>query len=153
MTSGGMYDDERKKRLGVMLATGLIVGESSYGVLAVNVSTTGKEEPLAMVGDLTVCLQPLGANVPCRPPRCYWRNAGQHVPPPAGHGSSATARLGNRARPEGSGFSQQPRLTSTLLALRGSLEVTKPAARWCRAAGQKRRTKTNQDSLCSVVTV
>lgn len=58
-------DDERKKRLGVMLATGLIVGESLYGVLfAVIVATTGKEEPLAMVGDgFRFASQPLGAIV------------------------------------------------------------------------------------------
>ncbi|CAM4378184.1 oligopeptide transporter, OPT family [Mycobacterium basiliense] len=44
--------DERKRRTGVLLATGLIVGESLYGVaFAGVVVTTGKDEPLAIVGD------------------------------------------------------------------------------------------------------
>jgi putative OPT family oligopeptide transporter len=48
--SGG--GSERKKQLGVLLATGLIVGESLYGVVFAGVVTaTGKDEPLAMVGD------------------------------------------------------------------------------------------------------
>lgn len=43
---------ERKKRLGVLLATGLIVGESLYGVVFAGiVAATGKEAPLAVVGD------------------------------------------------------------------------------------------------------
>ncbi|WP_229742672.1 OPT family oligopeptide transporter [Gordonia jinhuaensis] len=43
---------ERKKRLGILLATGLIVGESMYGVFfAAVVAGTGKEEPLSVVGD------------------------------------------------------------------------------------------------------
>jgi putative OPT family oligopeptide transporter len=46
-SSGG--DVERKKRLGVLLATGLIVGESLYGVIFAGiVAGTGKEDPLAI---------------------------------------------------------------------------------------------------------
>lgn len=42
-------DVERKKRLGVLLATGLIVGESLYGVVFAGiVAGTGKEDPLAV---------------------------------------------------------------------------------------------------------
>lgn len=42
-------DAARKKRLGVLMATGLIVGESLYGVLFAGViAGTGKEEPLAL---------------------------------------------------------------------------------------------------------
>lgn len=42
-------DVERKKRLGVLLATGLIVGESLYGVIFAGiVAGTGKEDPLAV---------------------------------------------------------------------------------------------------------
>lgn len=45
--SGG--DVERKKRLGVLLATGLIVGESLYGVIFAGfVAGTGKEDPFAI---------------------------------------------------------------------------------------------------------
>lgn len=45
--SGG--DVERKKRLGVLLATGLIVGESLYGVVFAGiVASTGDEDPLAL---------------------------------------------------------------------------------------------------------
>ncbi len=45
-------DIEAKKRLGVLLATGLIVGESLYGVVFAGiVAASGKEEPLAVVGD------------------------------------------------------------------------------------------------------
>lgn len=45
--SGG--DVERKKRLGVLLATGLIVGESLYGVVFAGiVASTGNEDPLAL---------------------------------------------------------------------------------------------------------
>ncbi len=42
-------DAARKKRLGVLMATGLIVGESLYGVLFAGViAGTGKEDPLAL---------------------------------------------------------------------------------------------------------
>ncbi|MGB3302330.1 OPT family oligopeptide transporter [Gordonia sp. (in: high G+C Gram-positive bacteria)] len=45
-------DVERKKRLGVLLATGLIVGESLYGVIyAAIVAGSGDSDPLAIVGD------------------------------------------------------------------------------------------------------
>jgi putative OPT family oligopeptide transporter len=45
--SGG--DVERKKRLGVLLATGLIVGESLYGVVFAGfVAGTGNEDPFAI---------------------------------------------------------------------------------------------------------
>jgi putative OPT family oligopeptide transporter len=45
--SGG--DVERKKRLGVLLATGLIVGESLYGVVFAGfVAGTGSEDPFAI---------------------------------------------------------------------------------------------------------
>lgn len=45
--SGG--EVERKKRLGVLLATGLIVGESLYGVIFAGfVAGTGNEEPFAI---------------------------------------------------------------------------------------------------------
>ena len=43
---------ERAKRLGVLLASGLIVGESLFGVaLAALIVVSGKSEPLALVGD------------------------------------------------------------------------------------------------------
>jgi putative OPT family oligopeptide transporter len=42
-------DVERKKRLGVLLATGMIVGESLYGVVFAGfVAGTGKEDPFAI---------------------------------------------------------------------------------------------------------
>ncbi len=47
-------DAERKKRLGVLMATGLIVGESLYGVIFAGiVAASGKDEPLALpfIGD------------------------------------------------------------------------------------------------------
>lgn len=48
--SGG--DVERKKRMGVLLATGLIVGESLFGVVFAGiVAATGDDSPLAIVGD------------------------------------------------------------------------------------------------------
>jgi len=44
-------DPERVKRLGVLIATGFIVGESLFGVfLAAVVAATGDENPLAVVG-------------------------------------------------------------------------------------------------------
>lgn len=43
---------ERKKRMGVLVATGLIVGESLFGVVFAGiVVATGDESPLAIVGD------------------------------------------------------------------------------------------------------
>lgn len=48
--SGGNV--EHKKRMGVLVATGLIVGESLFGVIfAGAVAATGDESPLAIVGD------------------------------------------------------------------------------------------------------
>ncbi len=48
--SGG--DVERKKRMGVLLATGLIVGESLFGVVFAGiVAATSDDSPLAIVGD------------------------------------------------------------------------------------------------------
>ncbi|WOC13627.1 OPT family oligopeptide transporter [Gordonia sp. MP11Mi] len=45
-------DGTRKKRLGVLLATGLIVGESIYGVIFAGiVAATGNDAPLSVVGD------------------------------------------------------------------------------------------------------
>lgn len=45
-------DPEGAKRMGTLLATGLIVGESLFGVLFAGiVAATGTEEPLALVGD------------------------------------------------------------------------------------------------------
>lgn len=42
-------DADRKKRLGVLMATGLIVGESLYGVLFAGiVAASGRDEPLAL---------------------------------------------------------------------------------------------------------
>ncbi len=50
--SGG--DGERKKRLGVLLATGLIVGESLYGVIFAGfVAATGSDEPFALLPGFT----------------------------------------------------------------------------------------------------
>ncbi|WP_066911179.1 OPT family oligopeptide transporter [Millisia brevis] len=49
-SSGGNV--ESKKRLGILLATGLIVGESLFGVLFAGiVAASGSESPLAIVGD------------------------------------------------------------------------------------------------------
>ncbi|MFT3715568.1 MAG: oligopeptide transporter, OPT family [Gordonia sp. (in: high G+C Gram-positive bacteria)] len=59
-------DVERKKRMGVLMATGLIVGESLFGVISAGIiAGTGKEEPLAIVGDQmgTVLPQILGVEV------------------------------------------------------------------------------------------
>jgi putative OPT family oligopeptide transporter len=45
-------DPERAKRLGVLLASGLIVGESLFGVLLAGVIVaTGRADPLSVVGD------------------------------------------------------------------------------------------------------
>lgn len=47
-----LRDPEKAQRLGVLLATGLIVGESLFGVaFAGTVVVAGNEEPLAIVGD------------------------------------------------------------------------------------------------------
>lgn len=43
---------ETARRMGTLLATGLIVGESLFGVVfAAIVAASGREEPLALVGD------------------------------------------------------------------------------------------------------
>ena len=43
---------EFKKRLGVLMATGLIVGESMFGVVFAGiVAASGSDSPLAVVGD------------------------------------------------------------------------------------------------------
>ncbi|MEB3968138.1 oligopeptide transporter, OPT family [Mycobacterium ulcerans] len=45
-------EDESKRRMGVMLATGLIVGESLFGVAFAGIVVgTGTEDPLAILGD------------------------------------------------------------------------------------------------------
>ena len=45
-------DVEFKKRLGVLMATGLIVGESLFGVVFAGiVAASGSDAPLAIVGD------------------------------------------------------------------------------------------------------
>jgi hypothetical protein len=45
-------DPERGKRLGVLLASGFIVGESLFGVLLAGIIVaTGSATPLAVVGD------------------------------------------------------------------------------------------------------
>lgn len=50
--SGTRKDPERARRMGTLLATGLIVGESLFGVIYAGiVGATGSEEPLAVVGD------------------------------------------------------------------------------------------------------
>jgi putative OPT family oligopeptide transporter len=48
-SGGSAADTERKKRLGVLLATGLIVGESLYGVIFAGfVAGTGSDDPFAI---------------------------------------------------------------------------------------------------------
>ncbi|RZM19459.1 MAG: oligopeptide transporter, OPT family, partial [Sphingomonas sp.] len=48
----GTRDPERAERMGVLTATGMIVGESLWGVgFAGIVYLTNKETPLALVGD------------------------------------------------------------------------------------------------------
>lgn len=51
--SGGSAEDaEQKKRLGVLMATGLIVGESLFGVVFAGiVAASGSDAPLALVGE------------------------------------------------------------------------------------------------------
>lgn len=45
-------EPERRKRFGILLATGLIVGESLFGVaFAGVVAATGEESPLGIVGE------------------------------------------------------------------------------------------------------
>ena len=45
-------DVELKKRLGVLMATGLIVGESLFGVVFAGiVAASGSDAPLAIVGE------------------------------------------------------------------------------------------------------
>jgi putative OPT family oligopeptide transporter len=52
-TGGGdVQDVEQKKRLGVLMATGLIVGESLFGVVFAGiVAASGTDSPLAVVGE------------------------------------------------------------------------------------------------------
>jgi putative OPT family oligopeptide transporter len=55
-------DGERLQRLGVLVASGLIVGESLFGVLLSGlIVATGKEFPLQLVGEDFVAAKPLGA--------------------------------------------------------------------------------------------
>ena len=50
--AGRTANPERAKRMGVLTATGLIVGESLFGVLYAGiVAASGKSEPFALVGD------------------------------------------------------------------------------------------------------
>ncbi len=58
----GSADGERLQRLGVLVASGLIVGESLFGVLLSGlIVATGKEFPLQIVGEDFVAAKPLGA--------------------------------------------------------------------------------------------
>ncbi|MDP9168650.1 MAG: oligopeptide transporter, OPT family, partial [Actinomycetota bacterium] len=51
-TGGSAQDIEQKKRLGVLMATGLIVGESLFGVIFAGiVAASGSDSPLAIVGE------------------------------------------------------------------------------------------------------
>jgi putative OPT family oligopeptide transporter len=51
-TGGDVQDVEQKKRLGVLMATGLIVGESLFGVVFAGiVAASGTDSPLAVVGE------------------------------------------------------------------------------------------------------
>ena len=53
-------DPERMRRLGVLAATGLIAGESLFGVVFSGIAAaSGKSAPLAVVGDIPAAL-PLG---------------------------------------------------------------------------------------------
>ena len=50
--SSARKDPERARRMGTLLATGLIVGESLFGVVYAGiVGASGNEEPLALLGD------------------------------------------------------------------------------------------------------
>lgn len=50
--AAGRRNPERAQRMGTLLATGLIVGESLWGVVfAAIVAATGQDEPLAVVGE------------------------------------------------------------------------------------------------------
>ena len=58
----GRPDGERLQRLGVLVASGLIVGESLFGVILSGlIVATGKEFPLELVGESFVAAKPLGA--------------------------------------------------------------------------------------------
>ena len=58
----GRADGERLQRLGVLVASGLIVGESLFGVLLSGlIVATGKEFPLQIVGEDFAAAKPLGA--------------------------------------------------------------------------------------------
>jgi len=58
----GRPDGERLQRLGVLVASGLIVGESLFGVILSGlIVATGKEFPLALVGEGFVAAKALGA--------------------------------------------------------------------------------------------
>jgi len=58
----GRPDGERLQRLGVLVASGLIVGESLFGVILSGlIVATGKEFPLELVGENFVAAKPLGA--------------------------------------------------------------------------------------------
>jgi putative OPT family oligopeptide transporter len=49
---GSAEDTEQKKRLGVLMATGLIVGESLFGVVYAGiVAASGSDAPLALIGE------------------------------------------------------------------------------------------------------
>jgi putative OPT family oligopeptide transporter len=51
-SGGSAKDTEQKKRLGVLMATGLIVGESLFGVVFAGiVAGSGSDAPLAIVGE------------------------------------------------------------------------------------------------------
>ena len=55
-------DGERMQRLGVLVASGLIVGESIFGVILSGlIVATGKEFPLQLVGEDFAAAKPLGA--------------------------------------------------------------------------------------------
>ncbi|HET9765922.1 MAG TPA: oligopeptide transporter, OPT family [Thermoanaerobaculia bacterium] len=58
----GRADGERLQRLGVLVASGMIVGESLFGVMLSGlIVATGKEFPLGIVGEDFVAAKPLGA--------------------------------------------------------------------------------------------
>ncbi len=58
----GRLDADRMQRLGVLVASGLIVGESLFGVILSGlIVATGKEFPLQLLGEDFVAAKPLGA--------------------------------------------------------------------------------------------
>jgi putative OPT family oligopeptide transporter len=58
----GRPDGERLQQLGVLVASGLIVGESLFGVILSGlIVASGKEFPLELVGENFVAAKPLGA--------------------------------------------------------------------------------------------